>query len=195
MNLEEFKTKPFPIYTTPRLNLVELDVVHEIDVFNIFSNSKVTEYYNINTFKDLSEASNFIEINYNKFIFNIGICWGITLIDSPKLIGTIELNIINGDSHNANIGFTINHDYWRNGYVTEAIKKALYHAFKVLKLVRVEAYVMPRNYASSCALENIGFLKEGILRQWLQFNECYYDMSLYSILRQDVYPTHLNEKK
>jgi ribosomal-protein-alanine N-acetyltransferase len=42
------------------------------------------------------------------------------------------------------------------------------------------------NSASERILDKLGFTKEGILRQWMFWNEKHYDMTMYSLLKKDI---------
>jgi ribosomal-protein-alanine N-acetyltransferase len=55
-----------------------------------------------------------------------------------------------------------------------------------LKINRIEAEVMQGNYASEKLLTKIGFNKEGILRQWMYWNDKHFDMTMYSLLQSDL---------
>jgi ribosomal-protein-alanine N-acetyltransferase len=45
---------------------------------------------------------------------------------------------------------------------------------------RIEAYVMPDNTASICLLEQLGFVKEGLLQKFAQINGHRQDHFLYT---------------
>ena len=67
----------------------------------------------------------------------------------------------------------------------EALQALLAYAFHALDLNRLEADIDPRNLASAKVLKQLGFLKEGHLRdRWIVNNEVS-DTALYGLLRKE----------
>lgn len=69
--------------------------------------------------------------------------------------------------------------------MTEALRAMLSYGFEQMRLNRVEALVYVENEASIRLLERLGFLREGILRQYFRRGEEYYDHWLLSLLKAD----------
>ena len=65
------------------------------------------------------------------------------------------------------------------------LKVVVEFGFKELEINRIEAEVMLGNTASEKVLAKIGFKNEGILRQWMYWNEKHFDMSMYSLLQSE----------
>ena len=62
-------------------------------------------------------------------------------------------------------------DHAGHGYITEALRALVFDiAFGPLGLHRVEANVMPRNNRSIRVLEKLGFVQEGLARDYLRIN-------------------------
>jgi len=57
--------------------------------------------------------------------------------------------------------------------------------FNTLGINRVEAEVMPDNIASEKVLQKLGFTKEGLLRDWMYWNNKHYDMMIFSLLKKE----------
>ena len=57
--------------------------------------------------------------------------------------------------------------YWGNGFATQAVGLAIGKGFEDLGVERIEAFVDPANIASQRVLEKNGFVKEGLLRNWV----------------------------
>lgn len=87
--------------------------------------------------------------------------------------------------HRANIGYDLEVNFWNNGYLTEALKAVIEFGFKKLEINRIEAEVMHGNIASEKVLAKVGFRNEGVLRQWMFWNDKHYDMTMFSILRSE----------
>jgi [ribosomal protein S5]-alanine N-acetyltransferase len=174
----------FPLLHTSRLELVEIRQEHLQDLFMIFSNSEVTRYYNIITLKEEPEAQKYLDHFANRFANQQGIRWGLSEKGKNGIIGTIGFNNFT-PHHRANIGFDLLPAYWNKGYTTEALRAVLDFGFNNLEINRIEAEVMQNNTASEMVLLKTGFTKEGLLRDWMLFNNRHYDMTMFSLLQND----------
>lgn len=181
----------FPILHTDRLDLIEIKQEHLRDIFKLFSDSKVTQFYNVVTLSKEEEAQKFIDWFHNRFADKAAIRWGISLKGHNSIIGTIGFNNFT-KRHRANLGYDLQADFWNKGYVTEALKIVIDFGFKELDLNRIEAEVMQGNIASERVLTKLGFTREGILRQWMYWNDKHYDMTMFSFLKADFKYTESN---
>lgn len=174
----------FPILYTDRLQLVEIEQHHLTDIFKLFSDSKVTRFYNIKTLTSESEAKKIIDLFQSRFNEKVGIRWGISPIGVNNIIGTIGFNNFS-KQHRANIGYDLQSESWNKGYLNEVLKSVVEFGFNHLEINRIEAEVMQGNIASEKVLSKNGFKNEGVLRQWMYWNDKHYDMSMFSLLRSD----------
>ena len=174
----------FPSLQTNRLDLIEIKQEHLSNIFKLFSDKKVTQFYNVVTLTNEEEAQKFIDWFQTRFVEKVGIRWGISLKGHDNIIGTIGFNNFT-KQHRANIGFDLLVDFWNNGYLTEAIKCVTEFGFNKLDVNRIEAEVMMGNIASEKVLAKNGFTNEGLLRQWMYWNNKYYDMTMFSLLQSD----------
>lgn len=174
----------FPTLHTARLDLVEIKQEHLPDVFRLFSDAQVTQFYNIVTLKEEAEAQKIIGWFGRRFAEKAGIRWGISLKGQPDIIGTIGFNNVT-KQHRANIGYDLQTAFWNKGFVTEALKAVIEFGFEELDINRIEAEVMQGNLSSERLLAKAGFTKEGILRQWMDWNNRHYDMTMFSLLQSE----------
>jgi [ribosomal protein S5]-alanine N-acetyltransferase len=65
------------------------------------------------------------------------------------------------------------------------LRAVIAFGFNELAINRIEAEVMPGNEASERVLEKLGFTREGILREWMLWNEKHYDMTMFSLVRSE----------
>ncbi|MEO6948218.1 MAG: GNAT family protein [Ginsengibacter sp.] len=174
----------FPVLHTARLDLIEISQEHLEDIFHLFRDSSVTKFYNVITLHKEEEAQKYIDWFRSRFAENTGIRWGVALKGQKNIIGTAGFNnwTVN---HKANLGYDLQSNFWNKGYVTEALEAVINYGFQKLEINRVEAEVMPGNIASERVLAKLGFTNEGILRQWMHWNDQHYDMIMYSLLQAD----------
>jgi len=174
----------FPVLHTDRLDLVAIKQEHLPDIFKLFGDSRVTQYYNVVTLTKEYEAQKYIDLFHSRFVDKAGIRWGISLKERHNIIGTIGFNNF-ANQHRANIGFDLQAEFWGNGYLTEALKPVIEFGFMQLGINRIEAEVMQGNIASEKVLGKLGFKNEGILRQWMYWNGKHYDMTMFSLLQSE----------
>ena len=180
----EFSLDTFPIVPTDRLDLVEITHRHLGDVYTLFSDENVTRFYNLLPLKNEQEAQKSIDWFQARFKEKLGIRWGIALKGHETIIGTIGFNTFT-QRHRASIGYDLQTAHWNNGYITEALKAVIHFGFIQLELNRIEAEVMQGNTRSENVLGTLDFKNEGVLREWMFWNEQHYDMTMFSLLRSD----------
>lgn len=102
------------------------------------------------------------------------------------LLGALTLdNIRRGPAQSGTVGYWVGAPFARQGYMREAIRAIVHHAFSVMDLSRIEAACLPENAASRGVLEKSGFKYEGVAQSYLQINGRWRNHVLYASLRQD----------
>jgi ribosomal-protein-alanine N-acetyltransferase len=103
-----------------------------------------------------------------------------------ELIGGLTLgNVVRGAAQAAVLGYWMDKDRTRQGYMTEAVLLACHFAFRGLKLHRVEAGTLPENAASQKVLNNCGFMLEGSRRKYLKIAGEWRDHLVFSLLSDE----------
>ncbi|OME66998.1 GNAT family N-acetyltransferase [Paenibacillus odorifer] len=101
-----------------------------------------------------------------------------------QIVGTTRIMHPDLVHRNAEIGCTwISPEYWRTSVNTEAKSLLLHYCFEELKLIRVEFTVVKTNLRSQRAVERLGAVKEGVLRQHrIRSDGSIHDNVVFSIL-------------
>ncbi|MEM9577103.1 MAG: GNAT family protein [Pseudomonadota bacterium] len=103
-----------------------------------------------------------------------------------QLMGAITLdNIRRGPAQAGTLGYWTGEPFARQGYMREAIKALVHHAFTRIDLSRIEAACLPENTASRGLLETSGFKYEGVAQSYLQIDGRWRTHVLYAALRSD----------
>jgi ribosomal-protein-alanine N-acetyltransferase len=103
-----------------------------------------------------------------------------------RLTGGITLgNIRHGVSQSAQIGYWTGERYAGRGYMQDAIRAAIAHAFGPMRLHRIEAACIPENTRSIRVLEKAGFAREGLLRSYLRINGQWRDHLIFSLIADE----------
>src|ERR1700728_1937225 len=115
-------TDTFPVLKTQRLELVEMEAVHASDLFRLFSDRRVTEFYPVVPINEEKDLLPVIESFKARFKTWDSIRWGITLRGRKEIIGIIGFHTYT-EGHKASIVFALMPEYHGMGYAAEAIKE------------------------------------------------------------------------
>jgi ribosomal-protein-alanine N-acetyltransferase len=179
----------FPVLETNRLRLDKLVNDDSNSLFDLFSDISVVEYYDLEAFTELSQASNLIEFFNTRFKDNVGIRWAIRLKETNQLIGTCGFNTWSPKMKNAVIGYDLLPKFWGKGYSTEAVHEIIKSAFlgelPCGELNRIQGDTVPGNLASESLLLKVGFKEEGIRRQSGYWKNKFHDLKCFGLIKSD----------
>ncbi|HEY4429464.1 MAG TPA: GNAT family N-acetyltransferase [Paenibacillus sp.] len=170
---------------TERLLLRKMKVSDSSSLFEVWSDSEVTKFMNIDCFTDESQVKDMIKLLDELSLDNKAIRFSIIEMESNKIIGSCGYNSLDFENEKAEIGYDIAREFWGRGYASEAISALLDYAFLSLKLNRIEAKVEPENVNSVKVLQKLNFTFEGTLRQSERVIEKFIDLKMYSKLITD----------
>lgn len=178
----------FPVLETDDMILRDLRAADRAAVFRIYSDD-VVDYFNpYQAAKTVRDAEVIIQDLREVFRRRDGIVWGITLRDKGTVIGTCGLRewVRTGiHAHRAELGFVMARTYWRQGYTSSALEIVLRFGFEHMKLNRIEANMQTDNEAAAHLLEKFGFVKEGRLRQRCIWDDQFFDVDHWALLKSD----------
>ena len=120
--------------------------------------------------------------------------FAITLKETGRLIGSCGIHL-NDEMRQAVMGWILHKDFWKQGYMPQALAAMLRYGFEVLRLHRMYAYCNTENYGTYRVMEKCGMRREavfikskhgrpGIDKEW-------FDEYLYAILADEW---HITEK-
>lgn len=114
-------------------------------------------------------------------------CFLIFLKDTDTVIGEVILSeVVRGNLQSGWIGYFLDQEYNGKGYMSEAVKAIVQHAFSELGLHRIEAGVMPHNISSIKVLLKAGFTQEGIARKNVKIDGVWQDHITLAIIEEDL---------
>ena len=173
---------PFPVLTTARLRLRNVDQSDVHEIFFLRSDPEMMRYLDKTPVKTLMEATQHIQKLNNLEKANEAITWAITWKEHEQLIGTICFWNIHPEHYRAEIGYALHSAEQGKGIMQEALRAVLDYGFKVMHLHSVEANVNPDNLASVKLLERNGFHREAYFRENYFYDGRFLDSAIYSIL-------------
>jgi ribosomal-protein-alanine N-acetyltransferase len=176
----------FPQLETERLALRELRSGDAASLFAVLGDEEVTEFYDDEVFRDVSQASEQIETWATGFRARRCVRWGIAHRENGEIIGTCGYYGFHNWHKRAGIGYELGRSFWRQGIMTEALGAIIEFGFKRVGLNRIEAVVMLENEGSVKLLEGLGFRQEGVLREYENWGDkgCV-DLMMFSLLRRE----------
>jgi len=131
----------------------------------------------------IENTRSFIERNLAQFARHEG--FAIAIWHKDEMAGQIEYNYIDWANRKTEIGFWLGASYQGKGLATRSSRFLVSYAFNELKLNRVEMRCAVENKKSRRICENLGFTKEGIVRQAAWFHDHFVDFVIYGMLAND----------
>ncbi len=173
---------PFPTLYTDRLILRQINE-QDIDAFFAMrSNTTVMKYID----KPLAKVKEDVLALYQNMTDLLasqkGLSWAIQLKAHTEMIGHIGFWHIDTANHRAEVGYSLQQQYFNKGFASEALKAALQYAFTILQFHSIEANINPANEASRKILLRQGFVKEAYFKENYFFEGRFLDSEIYSLL-------------
>jgi ribosomal-protein-alanine N-acetyltransferase len=166
------------IIPTQRIILRKFTLEDAEDVYEYASDSQTVKYLTWEGISSLEAARNVI----TNFYSNEGV-YAIELKDSNKCIGCIDLRII-PEHEKASFGYVLNRNFWKHGYMTEALLALLKLCFEELEVNRVEATHYTGNEGSGKVMEKCGMRLEGLALQEVKIKGIFHDVVHYGITKE-----------
>lgn len=168
---------------TPRLVLRDLDPGDADMIFKGLSDPEVIEFYGVSLSepKDTEAQMQFYFENERK---GTGKFWAVCLQEKGGFIGVGGIYNIHYNHRKGEVGFWLFKTAWGNGYMQEGMEAILQYAFQTLQLHRVEGIVEEENIRCRKAIEKMGFVYEGTLRDAEIKNGRFISLCYYSVINE-----------
>lgn len=172
-------------YETNRLILKPLDASHYLQilhfleinrqVFDRFERDKPSDYYT----KEYQKKA--VDYEYNLIMKKQHLRLFVFLVSNPdKIIGTVSFsNFKHFPLKTCEIGYKFDPSYHHQGYALEAVEKAVDVIFSEYRMYRINAYIQPSNTPSVNLVENLGFIRKELIKQYAQIQGSWRDHYLY----------------
>ena len=148
---------PFPILTTKRLTLRQLEVNDFQAIFSLRSDTEINKLLNRKTAQTPDDARHFIHtVNENIHKKN-SLYWAISFSDKKELVGTICLYCFSDADQKCEIGYELLTNFQGQGIMQEALEKVIEFAFNTIKVQKIEAFFHRDNLRSAKLLEKFYF--------------------------------------
>ncbi len=178
----ELNFDPFPELQTERLLLRKISMDDASEMLVLRTDINTMRFLDKTKPTSIQEMYDLVSKINDGIKQNNNIGWGITLLNSNKLIGMIGYHRIVKEHYRAEIGYMLLPSEWKKGYMNEAIKKVIDFGFHSMKLHSIEANINPNNIASAQLLKKNHFIKEAYFKEDYYFNGKFLDSEIYSLL-------------
>ncbi len=156
-------------------------------MFEYACNPEVSEYTMWSTHTSIEDTKYFLKSLTKMYKRRELVDWGIVHKAEKKFIGTCGFVEWSMTHSRAEIGYALSRRYWGEGYMSEAVNAVIEFGFREMLLNRIVARCEVNNIASARVMEKVGMQLEGILRQQLFVKGRYWDLKIYSLLREEFF--------
>lgn len=169
----------FPVLETPDLLLREILPDDALTIQRIRSNPQILEFMDRAPLESISAAEAFIRTLSENFQAGKSVYWGLALKSTGELIGTGGFHRWESVTGEAEIACELLPQFWRRGFISQALRKMLDFGFRWMRLCKIVANVNPQNIASRRVLEKFAFRQVACLKENFYFNGNYLDTAVY----------------
>jgi ribosomal-protein-alanine N-acetyltransferase len=127
----------------------------------------------------------FIEWTHRERAAGHYVCFGIVPDSYDQAVGIFQVRQLNGSFHTAEWGFAMGSSFWGTGIFIESARVVVEFTFGAIGAERLEARSCVQNGRGNGALQKLGAIREGVLRQSFLRNGEYHDQVLWSIVGGD----------
>ncbi len=133
--------------------------------------------------KNLKDADNWLKEIY--FFNQGGQKFNSVIICEEEFAGILALHRIDKANKRAEIGYWVNHDHQGKGLINKTISPFLNYVFRNYEINRIDLIVGVENEKSISIAKKSGFEKEGLLKEYLIFNDQVQDVFIFRMLKSD----------
>ena len=154
-------------------------------MFAMLSDPESMKYWCDKPLSSIDEAIKVLKKDMESDARGDSLCWAITMDGEEHMIGKCILFQFHLENQRAEIGYILNHNFWRRGLMKQALQAVIDFAFTSLELHRIEADVDVDNAPSLGLLESLGFEREGLFKErWRVYDE-WQDSVMLALLNRD----------
>jgi ribosomal-protein-alanine N-acetyltransferase len=118
---------------------------------------------------------------------------GAAALEGPVIGSCNYTNIVRGAFQACHLGYQISRSHEGQGLMAEALRATNDYIFKAIRLHRIMANFRPENDRSRRLLERLGFVEEGLARDYLFIDNAWRDHVLTSLMNPDFRDSWLTQ--
>ncbi len=153
-------------------------------LFELASNPDVTRWFSWGPYTELAEPEAYVELCAQQR--EQGTQLDMLIVDKELgPAGIIGLSEFSYRDRRCMVGTWLGADFWGTQVNRESKALIAHLGFERLGMNRIGAYSNPENERSTRALEAVGYVQEGVLRDWHRHDGKYLDVNIFGMLRED----------
>lgn len=176
----------FPVLHTERTDLCAITCDHAEWYLRHFSIPEIVVGQGFPPPKDLDAARQELE-QYITGLFEkgLGYRWGIRLKGTDDIIGSVGFHAWDKEHDKAKMGYDLRPEHWGRGLMREALERTLRFGFEEMGLNRIEISVLATNPRSIALATRLGFVRDGVMREFSKIDGVYVDEHFFSMLKRE----------
>ncbi|RXJ71579.1 GNAT family N-acetyltransferase [Veronia nyctiphanis] len=171
---------------TERLFLRPLQPMDVDDLKEIYSDRDTIKYWGMHPIHERADISNIVKDATEAMASGTKLTLGVFECSSMKLVGLVLFFNLIDTSRRGEIGYALNRNYRRKGYMKEAMQSVIAYLFDEVGVRRIEADINPENKDSAKLLSSLNFEHEGTLKGRWEFDGKINDSQLYGLLNTNL---------
>lgn len=157
----------FPRWNLKKCKLREVRSEDAAHYYKYIMHKEVAAFVPVDCWPDSLEwAEDHLRFWRSQFINRSGFCWSIADKKTDKMIGSITMTRLRPLQRKAVFSYDLDRDYWGQGIMSEAMEAVIDFADNKLDLGRLYACASPENVRSIKLLERLGFVSEGLMKNY-----------------------------
>ena len=173
---------PPMILKTERLNLRPLRAADAPALFAILGDVEAMKFWDRPAIARTATATEIVASQLSAMEDGHFLYW--TVWRDGDAIGSVDLSALDFTHMRGEIGFLFRRDQWGQGYGREAMGAMIQHAFRQLRLERLEAKVHAANMPAKKLLGLLGFMPEGRLGGYVLRDGIRHDVDVFGLLHR-----------
>ena len=174
-----------PCIETERLLLRKVQLEDLFDLYEIYSDPEVIKYIPSECDTCLEDTYKWIGWRLQKYKNGLPTPWVVVLKEAHKVIGLVGFCEWNQSHKCASLMVVEARNYWRCGYMTEALAILFHYSFTYWGLNRIESLVHPENHKALQMHAKFGFRRIGEIPECCYYRGNYCDRVLFTMLKSD----------
>lgn len=181
--MEKYFSK-FPELKTKRLTLRAIGIQDAERILEMRKNNRVNQFIMRDTMENIEQARQLVEKVQLGFEQKKSMGWAGVLTSTGEMIGTCGFNSFDLPNLHSEIGGELSTAFWGKNIAQEAFEAIIHFGLFELGLHTIEAKVSPDNRGAIALLTAFGFMKEAHYQDRIFFNDQFYDMAVYSLIKK-----------
>lgn len=175
----------FPVFKTQHVSLLRIGGADIDHIYRGLSDPSVIQYYGVSY---LSREATEEQMEWFAGLEDsgTGLWWKVCSADGAVFFGCLGFSSLSQEHRKAEIGFWLLPEYWGRGILAEAVPLIVGYAFQFLRVHRIEALIESENLNSKRAVEKLGFVFEGRMRDCEIKGGRFISLDIYSVINESL---------